>query len=417
MPRNVALRPSAIVACSIAILCCPVVARAQAVDGFDPGANQTVYTIAVQPDGKTVVGGNFTGLGGGTGTTTRNRIGRLNVDGTVDASFNPGTNGPVHAVAVQPDGKILAGGNFTSVGGGTGMTTARSHIARFNADGTVDTSFNPGANVNVYALAVQPDGKILVGGNFSTLGAAAPASHAHRHRAAQRRRLARHRFNPGASKSVRVPCQSSTPSRAAGREDPGRRLLQRARRRHRHDARNFLGRLNADGTVDQLQSRRQFDQRRQRAGAPGRWEDSWSAAPSPLGRRRHESRATSAGSTPTARSTSASIQARKPRSSRWAVQTDGKILAGGYFKWLGDAGGPLQVGAQLHRAAQRRRLGRLHLQSRARTTWSTPWRCRADGAIVVGGIFDRLGAAATRRATIVATASGGSRTRTPAFKP
>ncbi len=114
--------------------------------GFDPGANQIVNTIAVQPDGKIVVGGNFTGLGGVTGTTARNHIGRLNVDGTVDPSFNPGTNGPVLAVAVQPDGKILAGGNFTSVGGGTGLTTARSHIARFNADGTVDTGFNPGAS-------------------------------------------------------------------------------------------------------------------------------------------------------------------------------------------------------------------------------------------------------------------------------
>ena len=167
--RN-ARRRSAVVACSIGILCCSVAARAQSVDsGFDPGANQTVNTIAVQPDGKTVIGGSFTGLGGVTGTTTRNRIGRLNVDGTVDPTFNPGTNGPVLAVAVQPDGKILAGGNFTFVGGGIGTTTARSHIARFNADGAVDTGFNPGVSGNVWALAVQSDGKILVGGEFTTL--------------------------------------------------------------------------------------------------------------------------------------------------------------------------------------------------------------------------------------------------------
>ena len=84
MPGTLALRPSAIVACSIAMLCSSVVARAQSVDGFNPGANQIINTIAVQPDGKIVVGGSFTGLGGGTGTTTRNHIGRLNVDGTVD---------------------------------------------------------------------------------------------------------------------------------------------------------------------------------------------------------------------------------------------------------------------------------------------------------------------------------------------
>ena len=111
--RN-ALRPSAIAACSIAMLLCSVVARAQAVDSLSIRARtRPINTIAVQPDGKIVVGGSFTGLGGVTGTTVRHHIGRLNVDGTVDPSFNPGTNGPVLAVAVQADGKILAGGNFT----------------------------------------------------------------------------------------------------------------------------------------------------------------------------------------------------------------------------------------------------------------------------------------------------------------
>ena len=187
MPRSVALRPSAVVACSIAILCCPAVARAQVADGFDPGANQIVYSVAVQPDGKILVGGNFTALGGGTGATVRNRIGRLNVDGTVDASFNPGTNGQVLAMAVQPDGKIVIGGNFTSVGGGTGLTSSRSRIARLNGDGTVDLSFNPGANLNVYALIVASDGKILVAGDVLNAG----RHDAHRTWAAQPRRFGR----------------------------------------------------------------------------------------------------------------------------------------------------------------------------------------------------------------------------------
>src|SRR5688572_28515678 len=159
MFRSVHLRPFAGAVCSIAILCCSAVARAQSVEVYNPGANQTVWTVALQPDGKTVFGGVFTGLGGGTGNTLRNHIGRLNADGTVDAAFNPGANGDVYAIAVQPDGKIVVGGNFTSVGGGTGLTTQRQHIARFNYDGSVDTLFNPGANLNVYALAVQPDGK------------------------------------------------------------------------------------------------------------------------------------------------------------------------------------------------------------------------------------------------------------------
>ena len=141
---------------------------------FNPGVNGTLFALAVQGDGKILVGGNFIGLGGGTGTTTRNRIGRLYLDGSLDNSFNPGSNNPfaddlVLALAAQADGKILVGGFFHNLGGDTGTTT-RNYIARVNPDGTLDTAFNPGANFAVYALAVQPDGKILVGGAFTTLG-------------------------------------------------------------------------------------------------------------------------------------------------------------------------------------------------------------------------------------------------------
>ena len=228
--RNIPLRPFAIVACSIAILCSSVVARAQSVDPtYDPGANQTVNVLAVQPDGKMIVGGNFTGLGGVTGTTTRNRIGRLNVDGTVDPSFNPGTNGPVLAVAVQADGKILAGGNFSAAGGGTGLLAVRQHIARFNADGTLDTGFNPGTGgtgtLNVWSLAVQSDGKILVGGEFTTLSGS-PRSAIGRLNADGSIDTT---FNPGVTKLLRQPDRLHHVG-AAGRGDCDRRLLQWDRR-------------------------------------------------------------------------------------------------------------------------------------------------------------------------------------------
>src|SRR5438874_1376017 len=85
--------------------------------------------------------------------------------------FNPGANAAVLAVAVQADGKILVGGDFSALGGGTG-TTARAHIGRLNADGSVDTSFNPGADNAIWAFVVQPDGKIVVGGEFTTLAGA-----------------------------------------------------------------------------------------------------------------------------------------------------------------------------------------------------------------------------------------------------
>ena len=138
--------------------------------GFNPGvAGNAVYTLTLQSDGKILVGGDFSGLGGGTGTTARANLGRLNADGSVDSAFNPGANSYVHAIAVQTDGKIVVGGIFIGLGGGTGTTT-RNRIGRLNADGQVDTLFNPGANINVYSIAIQADGKILVGGYFTALG-------------------------------------------------------------------------------------------------------------------------------------------------------------------------------------------------------------------------------------------------------
>src|ERR1051325_7733985 len=79
---------------------------------------------------------------------------------TADA-FNPGANHNVGPIAVQPDGKIVVGGDFDTLGG-----RARSFICRLNPDGSVDTNFNSSAGTSVYCLAVQSDGKILVGGNL-----------------------------------------------------------------------------------------------------------------------------------------------------------------------------------------------------------------------------------------------------------
>ena len=136
---------------------------------FDPGATDVVRSLLVQPDGKIVVGGRFTTLGGG-GTTSRNRIGRLNSDGSVDNTFDPGANDQVNALALQRDGKILIGGNFTTIGGGGTGTVTRNFLARLNSDTSVDTAFNPGANANVSAFAIQNDDKIIVAGGFTTLG-------------------------------------------------------------------------------------------------------------------------------------------------------------------------------------------------------------------------------------------------------
>src|SRR3954470_13872703 len=83
--------------------------------------------------------------------------------------FNPNANGGVYAIVVQPDGKILIGGNFTTVAPNGGPPVTRNYIARLNADGTLDAGFDPNANSTVYAIALQADGAILVGGEFSDL--------------------------------------------------------------------------------------------------------------------------------------------------------------------------------------------------------------------------------------------------------
>jgi uncharacterized delta-60 repeat protein len=142
-------------------------ARGQsALDGFDPNANGAVQVIVVQPDGKILLGGDFTSLSPQGGPAiTRNRIARLNPDGTVDPTFDPNSNGWVNCIVVQADGNILVGGGFTSIGG-----QARNRIARLDSATGLADSFDPNANGTVRSIAVQADGKILAGGDFTSIG-------------------------------------------------------------------------------------------------------------------------------------------------------------------------------------------------------------------------------------------------------
>src|SRR6185503_15254165 len=94
-------------------------------------ANINVYSVALQADGKILLGGYFTALGGGTGTATlRSKIGRLYPDGSVDDAFDPGANNTVYAMALEGDGKVLFGGYFSTLGGGGIGTTTRNRIGR-----------------------------------------------------------------------------------------------------------------------------------------------------------------------------------------------------------------------------------------------------------------------------------------------
>jgi uncharacterized delta-60 repeat protein len=163
------------------------------------GGLRNVYDIAVQADGKIIIVGDFTTLNG----TSRNTIARLNANGTIDESFNPPVppgviyeveiqadgkivyagafgaivrvlpNGTpdgfnlahdltVETLKIQQNGKILIGGSFTTVGGVT-----RRRLARIEQNGTVDTSFNVAVNQNVYSVNLENDGDILLGGQFT----------------------------------------------------------------------------------------------------------------------------------------------------------------------------------------------------------------------------------------------------------
>ena len=131
-----------------------------------------VRFVARQTDGKFVIGGFFTGVG----AEPRNRIARLNVNGSLDTGFTVGTGCEgkivpadptdpfIFAIAIQTDGKILIGGNFTTYNG-----TPRSGLARLNTDGSLDTSFNIGSGANswVRSLLIQTNGQILVSGWFT----------------------------------------------------------------------------------------------------------------------------------------------------------------------------------------------------------------------------------------------------------
>jgi uncharacterized delta-60 repeat protein len=130
------------------------------------GFLNNVFTMQIQQDQKIIISGIDTTFNG----ATINRIVRLNANGTRDTDFTnnlgTGLSGPASLILIQPEGKIILGGDFTTVN-----STACVRIVRLNLDGTLDTAFNAntgtGFNATVLAGTIQPDGKIIVAGNFT----------------------------------------------------------------------------------------------------------------------------------------------------------------------------------------------------------------------------------------------------------
>ena len=132
-------------------------------NSFDPGtgADAEITAAVLQPDGRIVVAGRFTNFNG----FAHNRVCRLNANGSVDQTFGlgAGINNSALALALQSDGRILVGGQFTQID-----LTLRFNLARLNTNGSVDLTFDPGngPNGDVNAIVIQPDGAIIIGGTF-----------------------------------------------------------------------------------------------------------------------------------------------------------------------------------------------------------------------------------------------------------
>ena len=196
-------------------------------DDFNPGANSIVWNFAVQPDGRILVGGFFTNMAG----EVRNHLARLHCDGRLDRDFNPGADDAVRSLVFQRDERILVVGDFLMLGG-----QQRSRLARLDANGNLDPTFNPGANGGIRALAIQADDKIIVGGFFTEI-----AGHS-------RRRVARLNldgsidpdFDPGADNWVR--CVVVLPD--------GRMLVAGQFQMLGGQPRDRIGRLLANGAID-----------------------------------------------------------------------------------------------------------------------------------------------------------------------
>jgi len=142
---------------------------------LDPGCgakpDDPIMALAVQADGKIVIAGSFTAFN----RKPWSSIGRLLPDGQPDPDFDPGrgANGGsagftlVHSVAVDAGGNILVGGWFDRVD-----NCARPYLARLLPSGKPDTNWNARVDAQVRTLVIQPDGRVVLGGNFTKVSGA-----------------------------------------------------------------------------------------------------------------------------------------------------------------------------------------------------------------------------------------------------
>jgi len=241
LPRSVRERNWYPMVLLLGALMNPPTSRAQA--GFvDPsflngmtGPNSWLWAATLQPDGKLLLGGQFTSFNG----VPRGPVARLNVDGTVDTTFSASvtTGEPtIHGIVVQSDGKVLIGGMFTGING-----AARVRLARLNGDGTLDTNFvatvtSSGSFTTVNHLALQTNSQVVIAGWFETVNGARHTNIA--------------RLNSNGSLDLGFVAGIDTPPNALALQADGRVLIGGAFSTVNGQARGHIACLNTDGTLD-----------------------------------------------------------------------------------------------------------------------------------------------------------------------
>lgn len=197
------------------------------------GANQTVFKIVAQIDGKIIISGDFTTYNG----VSRNRIARLNTDGSLDTTFDPGTgaNGRIFPIAIQSNEKIIIGGDFTTVN-----SITRNRIAQLNSDGSLDTSFDPGTGLNSgsNSIAVQLDGKIIIGGSFTAFNDIS------------QNRITRLNADGSIDTSFNIGIGTNSTVNAISTQSDGKIVIGGTFTTYNGVSRNGITRLNTDGSLD-----------------------------------------------------------------------------------------------------------------------------------------------------------------------
>ncbi len=138
---------------------------------FSVNVSGQIYVLRVQSDGKILIVGDFTSVNGFNLPSGFSKFVRLQPNGELDLSFAPGAQ-PSGSGVIQllPTGKILIITAFNDTEG-----APRNRVTRLNSDGSIDESFSNSASItskydSIYGMALQEDGKILVIGNISSVG-------------------------------------------------------------------------------------------------------------------------------------------------------------------------------------------------------------------------------------------------------